>query len=141
MFRVELLELANFFAMIIPARTGVVWVGNAGGISQYSPELEGFLVPLDATMVPHPDLVLHDFWYVRDMMSDPREIIERWLAQSAYLTAFFEPDPTQRYDSCEFGEAWVPVKIHDYVNLDSTFATVVAPFRGRRATLVYTNSA
>jgi hypothetical protein len=140
MAKVELLEIADLFGMIVVQPSGVLWVGNAGGASCYHPEVEGIFVPLDHTMLPAQDILVYDFWFSKDLMIDQKDFIAEYLHQNCYLDTFFEPDPDMAPET-EFGEAWIPVKVRDSVDEGFTFATVMRPFVGRRAVIVYTNSA
>jgi hypothetical protein len=140
MVRVELLEIADLFGMIVVQPSGVIWVGNAGGTSCYHPEAEGLFVPLDHAMKPSQDILMYDFWYSKDLMINQQDFIIEYIHQNGYLNAFFEPDPDMQPET-EFGEAWVPMKVMDKVDETVTFSTVVKPFEGKRVVLVYTNSA
>ena len=55
MKRVQLWSLSNFFGLIIPEKTGIIYSNQTGGVTCNHPEIEGYYIPLMTGWKPESD--------------------------------------------------------------------------------------
>lgn len=112
MTTVELWGLSDFFGLIIPEKTGVIYLNQAGGVSCSHPSIEGYYIPLPLGWMPKIDS-LYNIGY---MDYDP-EHVQKFIDESEYLKHHFKPvdhdflKTKQIVDeeNLFMEEAWVPV--------------------------------
>lgn len=102
--------------LIIPHKTNVLYLTQAGGITCAHPSLEGVFVPL-----PHGELIANDlnyyfvkgekwkgYCYLGDLREDDADYLDD-LFQKRYETKYLKVDRSALKSG---GEAWVHVTLH-----------------------------
>ena len=112
MKRVQLWQLNNFFGLIIPEKTGIIYSNQTGGHTCNHPEVEGYYIPLMTGWKPESDPLYNS----GNETYDPKEV-QKFIEASEDLKYHFRPvtqaflDTKQLVDEQELWmeEAWIPI--------------------------------
>lgn len=132
----------DFFGLILPGPSGVVWRNQVGGAACSHPELEGIFVPLPMHLPDASEDPLRDVYMTERNGDYSTILVQQFLDSEGWLAECFEPleqwadVPSPRL----LAEAWVPVRVRGHMPPDGGDSDILAPFLGREVVLVYTNS-
>ena len=134
---IVLWPLDDFFGLIVPAKTGVWYTNQTGGLLCSHPCIEGFFVPLEPSWHLEPSILEnagcgddeYDF-----------ALVQKWIDAND-LAMTFEPCPET---TLPLLEAWVPVRVREHMpdrgHPQFSIDTLIGSLRGREVIVTYCNS-
>ena len=136
---VQLLDCHSYFAMLVPAQTGVFWTNQCGGTLCAHPEIEALYVPLPLQLKPLRDPI-KDAWWAGRFPYDARgqADVAGFLARVSIGTfRAATPEEAESTGQRGFGEAWVPAVVASDL---TDFPGLLQEFIGKVVILTYRNS-